>query len=135
MRAYPIWVTTTNCNYKNGGHRYGFRETGETEYRIGSGPANSHEFLDTTITKRVIVYKNIPFHVFRFKIRFPEEDNWKDMVIKYSVFSDNKGRPGKLLYNRHWGGGWMPTTEDEIDKMIKQIVDCNIIDEKLIKVK
>lgn len=51
MRHYPIWVKTTNCNYTKS-PSYGFKDTGETEYRVGSSASNSHHFVDTKITRR-----------------------------------------------------------------------------------
>ena len=87
-RSDPIWNNITACCYQSG-KSYGVKETGENTIYVGSSPSNSHDFLKTIITKRQRIYKDKDCIIFSFSV-----DN---IIIKKMIFTNNKGRAGKLI--------------------------------------
>jgi len=87
-RNHSIWNAVTACKYQSD-KSFGFTDTGEINVYIGSSAKNSEHFLKTLITRRQRTYKNIPVWIFEYSV-----DN---VVLKISVFKDNKGRAGE-----HW---------------------------------
>ena len=83
--SYPIWNEINACIYQSG-KSYGVKETGQNTIYVGSSASNSHEFLQTIITKRNIG----DTIVFSFSV--------DDVIIKQMTFSKNKrGNADKLL--------------------------------------
>jgi len=87
-RSHPIWNDVTACKY-NSDKSFGFTDTGEIKIKVGSSAKNSHDFLTTLITRRKSTFKNVPVWIFKYSV--------DDVVLKISVFTDNKGRAGD-----HW---------------------------------
>jgi len=88
-RSYPIWNKITACIYKSG-VSYGVKDTGINDIVVGSSAKNSHDFLQTKITKRNVIYKDKQCIVFSFSV-----DN---VIIKKMIFSKCKrGRADKSL--------------------------------------
>jgi hypothetical protein len=85
MRSYPIWNNITACCYQSG-KSYGVKETGENNICVGSSANNSHDFLQTLITKRKRFYKDELCIVFSFSV-----DN---VIVKKMIFTDNNGKAG-----------------------------------------
>ena len=78
---YGIWNKVTACIY-NSSKSYGVKDTGETTIVVGSSSKNSHDFLDTCVTKREKKYKGKDVIVFAYSV-----DN---VVVKQMIFSKNK---------------------------------------------
>ena len=53
MKQYPIWNVIKSCIYKSD-KSYGIREHGETTILVGSSSRNSHHFLTTETTHRLL---------------------------------------------------------------------------------
>ena len=87
--SYPIWNKVTACIYSSN-KSYGVRKTGETTICVGSSPSNSHDFLDTCITKRIKQYKGEDHIVFSYSV--------DGIIIKRAYFTINKrGNAEKLV--------------------------------------
>ena len=87
--SYPIWNKVAACIY-NSNKSYGVKETGETTICVGSSASNSHDFLDTCITKRIKQYKGEDHIVFSYSV--------DGIVIKRAYFTINKrGNAEKLV--------------------------------------
>tara|TARA_R100000655_G_scaffold68881_1_gene107142 strand:+ start:52 stop:360 length:309 start_codon:yes stop_codon:yes gene_type:complete len=80
-RQYPIWNNITACIYKSG-VSYGVKDTGVNNIVVGSSKKNSHDFLETIVTRRFETYKNQRCVVFSFSV-----DN---VIIKKMIFSVDK---------------------------------------------
>lgn len=87
-RSYPIWNQVTNCKYQSD-KSYGNVDTGEVNIFVGSSSKNSHSFVNTKITKRIISWKNKSVFAFKFSV--------DDVVLKVALFEKNKDVPGKLI--------------------------------------
>ncbi|QDP54422.1 MAG: hypothetical protein GOVbin7581_4 [Prokaryotic dsDNA virus sp.] len=88
-RQYPIWNNITACIYKSG-VSYGVKDTGVNNIVVGSSSNNSHDFLETIVTRRFGTHKGKRCVVFSFSI-----DN---VIVKKMIFSvDKKDRAVKPL--------------------------------------
>ena len=64
-RSYPIWNKVTSCIYKSF-KGYGVKDTGEVTICVGSSAKNSHDFIDTIMTRRKEIYKGKEVIVFSY---------------------------------------------------------------------
>ena len=91
-RSHAIWNTVTACKY-NSNKSYGISNTGEVKINVGSSASNSHEFLKHVTTRTFYHHdKYGPVCVFKFSV--------DGVVLKEMIFTDNKGKAGKLLKTR-----------------------------------
>jgi len=96
-RAYPIWHEVYNCSYKSN-KSYGNKRTGEVQIKVGSGKANSYDFVRHIVTKREgkmkIRGKEKKVIIFKFSV--------DGVILKEMIFENKggKGRAGKLLKTR-----------------------------------
>lgn len=80
-RSYPIWNKVTACIY-NSIKSYGVKKTGETTICVGSSAKNSHDFLETKVTKRDIEWKGRDCIVFSYSV--------DDVILKRMIFTKDK---------------------------------------------
>ena len=89
-QQYPIWNDVEACIYKSN-KSYGARDTNHFKQYVGSSSKNSTKHVEFTTTKRLMSsykgYENV--WVFRTSL--------DGIVLKASIFEDNKGKPGKLI--------------------------------------
>ena len=69
MRQYPIWCKIDSCAYANhgrgtGNKSYGIKEHGQTEIRIGTSSRNSHHYLNTSTTHRILDNGDRSYHYY-----------------------------------------------------------------------
>jgi hypothetical protein len=86
--SYPIWNKVQACIY-NSNKSYGVKETGETTICVGSSASNSHDFVDTCITKRIREYKGEDHIVFSYSV--------DGVIIKRAYFTINKRGKAETL--------------------------------------
>lgn len=93
--SWPIWNEVKACKY-NSNKSFGFRDTGQVTVYVGSSANNSHEFLETVVSRRFcsITYrgKEIDVVIFTFSV--------DGVVLKKSYFTDNNGRAGNHLFDK-----------------------------------
>ena len=83
-QQYGIWNKVTACIY-NSSKSYGVKDTGETTICVGSSSKNSHDFLETKITKRDTEWKGRDCIVFSYSV--------DEVILKRIIFTkDKKGR-------------------------------------------
>ena len=87
--SYPIWNKIQACIY-NSNKSYGVKETGETTICVGSSARNSHDFIDTKITKRIKELNGEDHICFSYSV--------DGVILKRAYFSINKwGRADELV--------------------------------------
>ena len=90
MRSYPIWNDVTACNYGSS-KSFGSLETMTLNQKIGSSKTNSHDHVEFITTKREKDFYKGFENVIVFRTSLD------GVVLKESIFTNNKGKAGKLL--------------------------------------
>ena len=90
--SYPIWHEVTACNY-NSNKSWGSKDTSEERILVGSSSSNSYELGKVVTTKRRS-YHDKYGDVIVFKLSVD------GIVMKETLFKDNKGRAGEFIKTR-----------------------------------